>query len=137
MGKRLLTDGYRTYPICIAFDADSEWKIIHKVSGMIFNLDEWLCVPEPWGEALQLRLFIMASRVVSLVYILCVCIQRWFPYLTYDSLRREASANLLRTLPECTLDPYAVNLRRFYGILFASSSTLKEEVVCRARNVHL
>ena len=111
---KVLEGQQRSYPIWDAFDAIPEWDFIHSMAEMIWDSRHWLALQEPWGEDLQLYLFVLCSRSEALAYILCVRIQGWFPFLAYDAYRNPMSARLMNTVPWCTMDPYSRNVRDTY-----------------------
>ena len=115
---RVLKGEERSYPIWDEFIAEAEWNFLANMAEKVLESACWNVLPEPVDEEYQMFLYIQCSRCASLCYMLCVKIQTWFPFLTYDALRSDASLRRLLGLPQCVKDPYSVNVVD-YSIRFA------------------
>ena len=108
-------EGVRDYLVLLAYDAASEWEFLEKMTALILDPDEWTAVQGELTEHTQLDAYKIAARSGSLTYVLCIVIQRWYPYKGYDSIRSPESLDHLKTAHDCVLCPYFKNVREYYG----------------------
>ena len=113
--RRCTQEGRRDYPILIANRVAAEWSFLAQISKLIGEASEWNAMPMGEGkltEVDQLDAYVVCSRLGGLTYLLCVVLQRWFPWLTFDG---QNGIDSMRSSPLCTQDAYAKNLIAHYG----------------------
>lgn len=111
--RRLLEHGRRDYRLLLAYDSKETYDFMDGLTRIMFNDREWELV-QVRTEARQLEAFLAVLRLGAMGHQLVLHRNRKTPYKTFHSLRDPEWCEQLRTSPHCTLDPYTINMLKFY-----------------------